>query len=226
MSRKVTFMNRTGTLALVSSFLLLLTACGTSVLGGGGGAGTGTGSATGVDSHSGTGGNVSTTVLDAGSAGDGGAGGGGPVTAPPPPPCARTGTDPGPADAHGHLQYGFAATWSGLAKPPYAWTGPGFPDTLWSLDVTFTPDGHYSAHCLESGCLAFYYGSDADDPSKTYALLDDLTPSGTLQVYFGPNDLNTATLEQISLSADLTQLTFKFNKGTVESVVYTLSCTN
>jgi hypothetical protein len=130
------------------------------------------------------------------------------------PPCGRTGADPGSADPFARLQYGFAASWGGIMSNP--WFDPVV------VLLTFTPDGHYTAHCLDAtgapdyGCLAFYYGDDHDSPYKRYELTD-LTANGdgwgTIDITWGdlnPSATTRGSLEHIVLSADLTGLQFEF----------------
>jgi hypothetical protein len=78
------------------------------------------------------------------------------------------------------------------------------------------------------GCRALYYGSDDDDPGKTYTL-DDVQASGkgvgTIQIYFAPG-YNQGDLSAILLSDDLTSLSFQFMKNGYGPVVYDLHCTN
>jgi hypothetical protein len=59
----------------------------------------------------------------------------------------------------------------------------------------------------------FYYGSDADDPSKTYELVDlraDGTAVGTIQIFFAPGDVTQGSLEALTISPDGQRLQFQF----------------
>jgi hypothetical protein len=82
--------------------------------------------------------------------------------------------------------------------------------------ITFGADGHYSAHCLTGSMCpdpVFYYGSDDDDPSKTYELVDlraNGTGSGTIQIFFFPGDVTQGSLEAVTISPDGNHLQFEF----------------
>ena len=141
------------------------------------------------------------------------------------PPCGRTGVDPGAENAFERLKYGFAAAWGGTATAPAGWLPP-----TWPVDFLFESNGHYSAHCRNSGsCAALYNGTDDESPGKTY-VIDDIQASGkgvgTIQILFSVGSWNTGDLKHISLSDDLTSLTFELWKGTYGPVVYDLHCTN
>src|SRR6185436_1536212 len=95
-------------------------------------------------------------------------------------------------------------------------------------------DGGYSAHCLDEGCVAFYYGVDDDSPKKTYALLDvlaDGTGVGEIEIWFGPmlktSELRTGDLGKIVIDEEMTHLTFEFVPawlGSYGPIVYDLRC--
>src|SRR5262249_30712176 len=150
-----------------------------------------------------------------------GTGGGEP---PPPPACARPGVDPH-GDPLDRLRWVVAAHWAGMAGSPW---GPPFPG-----DINVPAGGADSADCLESSCIALYYGSDQDDPGKMYAIdaVDSVGRGfGNIDIFFQPNDYNTDVLGDIEVSEDLTSLTFLYTHyegGSVYGPIeYRLACHN
>src|SRR5262245_35106533 len=86
-----------------------------------------------------------------------------------PGPCLQPATDP----ALARFQVGIVGRWMGTVTPPAGWD--------WSdgtVEFVFHCDGHYQSRCDAAGgrapesCVALYYGSDGDDPSKTYEIND------------------------------------------------------
>jgi hypothetical protein len=105
------------------------------------------------------------------------------------------------------IRKGMVGQWAGTETTPF--TAP------YRVFVTFTGDGHYAASCAQMTCLdpVFYYGSDANDPSKTYMLIDlhaDGTGTGHIVIFFGPGDIQTGDLDAVTLSADGNHLQFQF----------------
>lgn len=99
------------------------------------------------------------------------------------------------------IRQGMVGRWTGSDSNP--WT-PSF-----KVQVSFTADGHYSAHCAADACPApvFYYGIDDDSPLKTYEIRDiraDGKATGRLTTIFSPLDVTPTyfTLDTVVLSAD------------------------
>jgi hypothetical protein len=216
------------TLLSILSLALALGGCLTEVHGGTSSGGpTGATAGVGGSSSAGVGGVGGTSGTSGAGIGGGLGYGGGPVIPGDVviPPCGRTGVDPGPENAFERLKYGFAAAWGGTATSKPGWSPPS-----WPIDATFEPNGHYSAHCRNSGsCAAFYYGSDDESTGKTY-VIDDIQDSGkgigSLQVLSNGGGFGQIDLKHISLSDDLTSLTFESWNGKYGPVTYDLHCTN
>jgi hypothetical protein len=107
------------------------------------------------------------------------------------------------------VRNGVIGTWTGTATTP--WVAP-YPVTF-----TFDSYSHYSAKCLQSGCIALYYGTDEDSPLKQYDITDiqaNGDADGTIDLVYnasGPADSPTQEdLKGISLSADTSRLQFYF----------------
>ncbi len=187
---------------------------------GGEGGHAGAGGAGGVVGHAGAGG-VGGIV---GHAGAGGQSGAGPPSCVPGQSaacaCATGATGAQVCDASGtfgsctcvssefqRVRDGMVGVWLGTESTPFT---PPF-----QVQITFSADGRYSAGCGQGMCPApvFYYGSDADDASKTYALTDlhaDGTAFGHIMIFFMANDVQTGDLDAVTLSADGTHLQFQF----------------
>jgi hypothetical protein len=106
------------------------------------------------------------------------------------------------------LRNGFVGQWRGTVTTP--WAGP------YPVAVDFMANGHYSAHCQQPGCVAFYYGSDDDSPRKVYELQDirsDNKGQGEITFWFSTGNTNRGELRSIALSADLGTLQFEAWKG-------------
>lgn len=106
------------------------------------------------------------------------------------------------------LRNGVLGTWIGTATTP--WVAP--------YGVTFTFDSytHYSAHSLEGGNPALYYGTDEDSPEKKYDITDIQDNGdgvGIIDVVFGPGNFTRQVLSGIALSADGNTLTFWYLEG-------------
>jgi len=127
-------------------------------------------------------------------------------------PCLPPAADP----ALARFQAGVVGSWTGTAITPDGWT--------WSratVEFTFFCDGHYHDRCLAAegidpeGCVALYYGSDDDDPHKTYEINDvraDGKAKGNVVVWFGAETGSTVDdqLDAIDLAADGSTLAFDF----------------
>ena len=91
--------------------------------------------------------------------------------------------------------------------------------------ITFTSDGHYSAHSPGETCIVFYYGTNDDSPEKQYRI-DDVTASaegsGTIEIYFAPNDTNEGKIQKLELSADAPKLTFEVFKDGYGPILFQL----
>jgi hypothetical protein len=95
-------------------------------------------------------------------------------------------------------------TWTGLVTTP--WVPP------YQVRMNFTADGHYAAHCLMPGCVAFYWGSDADSPDKVYDIQGialDGKARGEIVIWFDGGDINHGVLRNIQLTQQSTALTFE-----------------
>ncbi len=81
------------------------------------------------------------------------------------------------------IRAGIVGTWVGDVSNP--WASPC------KVRITFTSDGHYSAHSPgdDTNCVVLYYGTNDDSPEKTY-LIDDVTAAaegvGMLEIFFSP----------------------------------------
>ncbi|MBK7399452.1 MAG: hypothetical protein IPJ34_25110 [Myxococcales bacterium] len=108
--------------------------------------------------------------------------------------------------------------WVGVATSPWG---------TWRLDLTFSSAGTYSAHCLDSGCVAFYYGDDPDSPRKTWELYDiKASGEGTarIDIAFG-STAQRGSLERIYALDGGRRLTFEFFPtwlGRIGPIVYDL----
>jgi len=145
-------------------------------------------------------------------AGGGGGGTGGSVVSPigdyTPGPCLQPATDP----ALARFQAGIVGHWMGTATTPVGWD--------WSdgtVEFAFYCDGHYQSRCAAAGgrapesCVALYYGTDADDPLKTYEINDvraDGKAMGDIVIFFGMTDVTNDHLEAIALDAGASTLAF------------------
>jgi hypothetical protein len=101
------------------------------------------------------------------------------------------------------LRAQMVGSWSGLSTTP--WT-PSY-----QVKVTFTADGHYSAHS-DGTAPAFYWGLDDDDPSKVYQVDNLLTNGdgmGALAVYFLPGDTTQGSLEHVRVCASGARLDYE-----------------
>ncbi len=106
-----------------------------------------------------------------------------------------------------NLQQGMVGHWVGVATP-LDWARP------YRVDIVFRADGRYSARCLDSGCVAFYYGIDTDSPSKRYEIYDIKASGegfGRINIVFGPGGgFQQGALERIYLLDGGDRLTFEF----------------
>ena len=140
---------------------------------------------------------------------DGGVDTGGPAAPHDPGPCLEPATDP----ALARFQTGVIGHWMGTAMTPLGWT--------WSratVEFTFFCDGHYHGRCLaaegsdSASCVALYYGTDDDDPHKTYEINDvraDGKATGEIVIYFDISFTTTDDrLDAIELGTDATTLSF------------------
>jgi hypothetical protein len=118
------------------------------------------------------------------------------------------------------IRDGMVGTWMGQQSNP--WTAP------YQVRITFTADGHYSAHCAQASCPdpVFYYGSDDDSPLKIYELVDlhqNGTADGRIMLFFGPNNAQWKTLDALYVSLDGQHLTFEFWNGDYGPLVFNLT---
>lgn len=102
--------------------------------------------------------------------------------------------------------------WIGVARTPWV------PAYLVELTFTGTDvhSGTYTSHCIEPGgrCIAMYYGTDADAPTKTFALEDikaNATVDGTIALVFStdPSNFIPGTLRNLALDASENGLRFE-----------------
>lgn len=104
------------------------------------------------------------------------------------------------------LTAGIVGTWKGCVTTP--WT------PMYEVTVTLREDGTYSATTDEvldgTRMIALYYGTDADDPSKLYAIndfQDSKLGVGQIDVAVGPKPAMRDSLRNIRLMGD--QLEFE-----------------
>jgi hypothetical protein len=146
--------------------------------------------------------------------------GGAPVSLGPYTPANCTALSPIPTVAR--LQTGIVGDWEGTATTPADWS--------WSsatVEFRFFCDGHYQDRCLAAegpapeGCVALYYGTDADNPAKTYQVEDAATAE--IVVYFPEATTTDDQLANIELSTDGTGLSFDlYHEGLYGPVQYQL----
>jgi hypothetical protein len=101
------------------------------------------------------------------------------------------------------LKNGVVGHWRGTVTTP--WVPP------YQVVVELTGSGHYSAHCQDKDCVAFYYGSDADSPEKVYDIQDvraDNKGQGEIAFWFNTGNTNRGELRSILLGPELDTLTF------------------
>jgi hypothetical protein len=118
------------------------------------------------------------------------------------------------------LRQAMVGTWLGQDSNP--WTEP------YTVQITFSADGHYSGHCAQPSCPApvFYYGLDDDSPLKTYEIRDihtDGTGGGRIAILWDESYTDLRELDMITPSPDLTQLHFEFWNGDYGPVVFDLT---
>ncbi|MFW2336269.1 hypothetical protein, partial [Ilumatobacter sp.] len=112
--------------------------------------------------------------------------------------------------------------WTGDVTVPPGWS----PITgFW---VEFRADGTYSAGS-DGPTPAFYYGSDADHPSKVYEVVgrypDEQPGTGTITIHFDVGTVREGSLEEIRFSSGGDRLQFEFWRtwaGRYGPVVYDL----
>ena len=131
--------------------------------------------------------------------------GGAPISLGPYAPASCLAISPDPALAR--LQTGIVGDWTGDATTPAGWT--------WSkanVEFRFFCDGHYQDRCLAAeglapdSCVALYYGTDADNPAKTYQVQDAST--ALIVIYFPVTTTTDDQLANINLSADGSALSY------------------
>jgi len=96
-------------------------------------------------------------------------------------------------------------TWTGTATN--RWREP------WNVELTFFDDGVYSGRNLSDSSPAFYYGTDSDSPSKTYAIeyvMADGRAVGHIDIYFDVGTICRGDLESIQFSDNYQTLKFDF----------------
>jgi hypothetical protein len=105
------------------------------------------------------------------------------------------------------VQRRMVGQWKGTATSPWI---PPYPVT-----VQFFSNGQYSARCTNGASVAFYYGSDADDPSKTFQItsIDATGANGNIVIFFFAGDTNLDSLTGINLTSDNKNLKFEFWHG-------------
>ncbi len=110
--------------------------------------------------------------------------------------------------AFARIRDGMVGAWVGTETNPFT--------AAFQVLIVFTADGRYQALCHQMmSCPApvFYYGTDANDVSKTYHLTDlhaDGTGTGSIVIFFAPQDTDTGLLDEVTLSADGQRLQFQF----------------
>jgi len=123
------------------------------------------------------------------------------------------------------LDSGMVGSWEGCVGTPWL-------PSYW-VDVTFRPDGTYSAASPEvldgREIIAMYYGTDGDRPKKRWAL-NGVQPSGLgvgqIDIAWeGHDDINRGDLRNIELMGD--QLRFEFfHRGEYGPLIFELHGTN
>ena len=92
------------------------------------------------------------------------------------------------------------------------------------VTMSFTSDGHYSAHCAD-GCIAMYYGSDTDTLEKTYRIdqvNSDGVAAGEIMIWFDPGNTNRGQIINLKFGVDGNTLTFSVYKGDYGPLEFTL----
>jgi predicted small lipoprotein YifL len=103
------------------------------------------------------------------------------------------------------IKNGVIGDWVGAVTVP--WTS--------SYRVSFTFDSytHYSARSASTSFSALYFGPDEDSPDKRYSI-DDVQANGdavgTIDIYLGLGDTVRNELLDITFSADLNRLQFRY----------------
>lgn len=115
----------------------------------------------------------------------------------------------GPRDELLRLRALLVGTWVGVAEAPDGWDRP-----RWSLEISFSADGHYEAACRSTPCAPFYYDSPGPAPGRTWTLDDvraDSDGVGTLTVVFPLGASQPGELARVRYAEG--QLSFEFSYG-------------
>jgi hypothetical protein len=108
-------------------------------------------------------------------------------------------------------------TWVGTRRTPWEGEHP--------VTMTFTSDGHYSAHCLD-GCIALYYGSDSDSSEKTYQITQvnsDGTGFGEIAIWFSAGNTNRGEISNLGFNSDGNTVAFTVYKDNYGPLDFTLT---
>ena len=106
------------------------------------------------------------------------------------------------------VKTGIVDKWVGCVTTP--WVPP------YKISIEFKADGTYSAKYIDTGPTnpkmpALYYGTDADNPAKTYSItnfLDNGTAIGTIVIYFDTGTRTTGGLRDIALTGNTLTMNF------------------
>ncbi len=117
------------------------------------------------------------------------------------------------------LERAMTGTWHGIGRTPEGWTQP-----VYEVAITFG-EGRYSAHCASTPthcCVAFYYGTDLDDPLKAFRLLStdpEGRAFGEIDIVFDYNDSPPGLpswqglLQNVEIDATGNRLRFEFKRS-------------